>query len=98
MEKFPLMSFDREAEKRDLIGTLKSVIEQAVDEDWSFRRVMREIERDVGCLEDEIKYFNNIARDNIIRRELGLHADERISAKDAACVFNLFVEGGAPQE
>lgn len=92
-----LLSLDDIAQQRGYLQNLQDLIQQALNEGWSYSTLLNEIKRDQEKLDVEITYHNNKARDMIVRRELGLPKDARVSGSQIGSVFNIFDPFNTPQ-
>ncbi|EAP9735888.1 hypothetical protein ACT497_000038 [Salmonella enterica subsp. enterica serovar Glostrup] len=91
MEKnYPLKDVDEELAKSGMLERMRTIIDFAIKEGLSVSETLEIINREVELIDDEIELYNKKARENIIRRELGLNESAILTGEHYAKVFNLF--------
>ncbi|EJY9246293.1 hypothetical protein OHR01_000903 [Salmonella enterica] len=91
MEKnYPLKDLNEELAKSGMLERMRTIIDFAIKERLSVSETLDIINREVELIDDEIALYNKKARENIIRRELGLDESAILTGEHYAKVFNLF--------
>ncbi|EAA6551004.1 hypothetical protein DLB95_23775 [Salmonella enterica subsp. diarizonae] len=91
MEKnYPLKDLNEELAKSGMLERMRTIIDFAIKERLSVSEALNIINREVELIDDEIALYNKKARENIIRRELGLDESAILTGEHYAKVFNLF--------
>ncbi|EBG1930853.1 hypothetical protein QUK01_003941 [Salmonella enterica] len=91
MEKnYPLKDLNEELAKSGMLERMRTIIDFAIKERLSVSEALDIINREVELIDDEIALYNKKARENIIRRELGLDESAILTGEHYAKVFNLF--------
>ncbi|EBR7324352.1 hypothetical protein AHY58_000182 [Salmonella enterica subsp. enterica] len=89
-KKYPLKDLNEELAKSGMLERMRTIIGFAIKEGLSVSETLDIINREVGLIDAEIELYNKKARENIIRRELGLGESAILTGKHYAKVFNLF--------
>lgn len=91
MEKiYPLKDLNEELAKSGMLERMRTIIDFAIKERLSVSETLNIINREVELIDGEVALYNKKARENIIRRELGLDESAILTGEHYAKVFNLF--------
>lgn len=88
--KFAPKDIDEELAKIGMLERMRDIIEYAIKENLAAREALLIMEREINLIKDAVSLDNKIAREEYIRRRLGVDGSAILTSEHYAKIFNLF--------
>ncbi|MCV2898937.1 hypothetical protein OHE94_20420 [Escherichia coli] len=88
--KFAPKDIDEELAKIGMLERMRDIIEYAIKENLAAREALLIMEREINLIKDAVSLDNKIAREEYVRRRLGVDGSAILTSEYYAKIFNLF--------
>ncbi|ELD5690850.1 hypothetical protein RJ621_004539 [Escherichia coli] len=88
--KFKPKDIDEKLAKIGMLERMRYIVEYAIKENLGAREALSIMEREINLIEDEIVLFNKKAREEYVRRRLGVDGSAILTSEHYAKIFNPF--------
>ncbi|HFO7487690.1 TPA: hypothetical protein ACHKQ2_004634 [Escherichia coli] len=88
--KFAPIDIDEELAKIGMPERMRDIIEYAIKENLGAREALSIMEREINLINEAVSLENKIAREEYVRRRLGVDGSTILTSEHYAKIFNLF--------